>query len=353
MDDMPLGLARQTSYAKLSPEDLQSMGKRASAAYLCDGVSLNCSIVKLAQEHPSISPHQVRRVVEYANTETFQSLFEKQAGDKNIEFPLADPGVILRDLNDGARPQIMAPPPSEYGRDPVKNASVNVRADVKLAQAFGRTIDWDTRALSEDLTKEAMDYAQTGGKYADLVIKDLNKMTSPGAIKSASQNHYPESDPFRDLFAAKQKMAKAVEDLQGARDHNRYLLKEAAINLQNTVRQHLLDENSFGEAVHAIGSVPSHSTTQKIAMQCIADDLQRRGVNFVELQANAAQYEMEKGASYRVVNPEHPVVQAYAAFAKVAEVSGDLETKLKEAQGLYDEVNGTVQEVVRNHAAQS
>jgi hypothetical protein len=103
-------------------------------------VSLNQAVVKLAQEHASISPHQVLRVVEYANQETFQRLFddnEKYACDKNIEFDLADPRVVLHELNDGARPHVMTPPPDDYSQAPVKLAHSTVEADVELCRAFG------------------------------------------------------------------------------------------------------------------------------------------------------------------------------------------------------------------------
>lgn len=139
-DEMPFGLARQTTYAALSSEDLNTMGKRAADSYLSCGVPLNKAVVKLAQEHPSISPHQVMRATEYANQETFQRLFddnEKYACDKNIDFPLADPRVILHELNDGARAHIMTPPPDDYSQAPVKMAHANVEADIELCRAFG------------------------------------------------------------------------------------------------------------------------------------------------------------------------------------------------------------------------
>jgi len=139
-DEMPFGLARQTKYAALSSEDLNTMGKQAANSYLSCGVPLNKAVVKLAQEHPSISPHQVKRVVEYANQETFQRLFddnEKYACDKNIDFPLADPRIVLHELNDGARAHIMTPPPDDYSQAPVKLAHADVEADLELCRVFG------------------------------------------------------------------------------------------------------------------------------------------------------------------------------------------------------------------------
>lgn len=186
-DEMPFGLARQTTYAALSSEDLNTMGKRAADSYLSCGTPLNKAVVKLAQEHPSISPHQVKRVVEYANQETFQRLFddnEKYASDKNIDFPLADPRIILHELNDGARPHIMTPPPDDYSQAPVKMAHANVEADIELCRVFG------VEPVSPGMEKEAKkarwildqvkkykanpDYVHEGSsKIHELVVKEM------------------------------------------------------------------------------------------------------------------------------------------------------------------------------------
>ena len=146
MSDLPFGLETKNTYAALSPADLQSMGKQAAAEYLCGGVPLNDAIIKLARQHPSISPHQVQRVVEFANQETFAKMFadnEKYASDKNIEFDVADPGEVLLELNNGAKPQIMTAPPSDYSSGPVKHAHADVEADLALTQLF-MGVDWAT-----------------------------------------------------------------------------------------------------------------------------------------------------------------------------------------------------------------
>ena len=137
MDRLAFELTRHSTYAKLSPEDLESMGKQAASAYLAGGISLNDAIVKIAKEHPSISAHQVRRIVEFANTETFGRLFEKQAGDKNIEFPVADPGEVLHSLDNGARPSLMVSDPPDYSIDPIaKTSAADVEADLALTKVF-------------------------------------------------------------------------------------------------------------------------------------------------------------------------------------------------------------------------
>jgi hypothetical protein len=172
MDDTTFPIDRQ-SFAKLSKEDLQSFGKQAALAYISSDISLNDAIIKIARQHPSISSHQVKRIAEYANQETFSRLFsdnEKYASDKNVEFPVADPGEILQTLNMQAEPDRIVLPDSDYHCGPVKTASAarEVEADVALAREFGFN---PVSPKTEDafVTKMATDLVN--GDFAQRILK--------------------------------------------------------------------------------------------------------------------------------------------------------------------------------------
>jgi hypothetical protein len=153
-NDIFFGPSSKKTYAALSPTDLETMGKIAANRFLSGEMSLNDAIVKMAREQPSISNHQVRRVVEFANQEAFQRLFEKQAGDKNVEFPIADPGHVLSSLNNSAKPGTVFMSPSEYESGPVKHASADVEADLVIARMFGYDL---ASPLAEKTADEATD----------------------------------------------------------------------------------------------------------------------------------------------------------------------------------------------------
>jgi hypothetical protein len=141
MHDTAFPLDRQT-YAKLSREELESLGKEAAVAYLSSDISLNDAIIKIARRHPSISSHQVKRIAEYANQETFSRMFsdnEKHASDKNIDFTVANPGEILQTLNIQAEPDAVNLPDSDFSCQPVKTASAvrDLESDLMLAREFG------------------------------------------------------------------------------------------------------------------------------------------------------------------------------------------------------------------------
>lgn len=180
MDDTTFPNDRQ-SFAKLSKEELESFGKQAAVAYMSSGCSLNDAIIKIARQHPSISSHQVKRIAEYANQETFSRLFsdnEKYASDKNVEFPVADPGEILQTLNMQAEPDRVTLPDSEYHTGPVKTASVvrELEADVALAREFG--FDPVSPGTESTLvTKMATDLVN--GQFTQRILGTKEKQATP------------------------------------------------------------------------------------------------------------------------------------------------------------------------------
>lgn len=130
-------LTRSPSHASLSAQDLEDLAKKASAMYLGQDTPLNDAVVKVASAHPGISQEQVKRVVEMANTSTFQRLFEKQAGDRNIEFTIADPSEVLRRMNTGASAPVLKVASADYASRPPRHQAADLEADFALAQMFG------------------------------------------------------------------------------------------------------------------------------------------------------------------------------------------------------------------------
>lgn len=81
----------------LNPLKFADFAKQAARDYAEKGISLNRGIAKLADEN-NLSPMQIQRVVELANSETNQRLF-KTAGDKTFTFDLATLEGVKAELN--------------------------------------------------------------------------------------------------------------------------------------------------------------------------------------------------------------------------------------------------------------
>lgn len=191
MDDLPSGLTSKTTYAALSPSDLKSLGKTASLAYLRKGISLNDAVIKLAEAYPSISPHQVKRIAEFANQETFGALFEdgdKYANDKNVEFDVADPGKILLELESGSQPVAMAVEPEDYACGPIKTAHRDALADVALCRVFG--VEPSTPVLEKTARTLDPEIAQHAGALSRIL--GFEKEAEDVKVHLTDKPGYPE-----------------------------------------------------------------------------------------------------------------------------------------------------------------
>lgn len=435
MSELPFGLARKETFAALSPADLETMGKRAADMFVSSGIPLNDSICKLAKEYPSISTHQVRRVVEHANTETFQRLFEKQASERYVEFPVADPAVVLRSLEAPVLPVAMSPTPSEYGRPPMKLASKDVEQDVLLCQAFGYTptLDIKPRALTKTASgttiseEEAKSIAAAAGAsldefdldefrmgieeehehdtddpvtdvikggtqeskvqaakiaiahlrkdpkyYSHLkkmedenedvkgsvftakighnleALKELRYATSLDQIKEkvAGAAGYSEANPFGNLFDLHGRLRSALDGAQEAFERNDALLKEAGEQFTHQAAQHVLGGGTLGEVMTVALTVDPRAELATYAIEKVAGALLKKGFNIAKLQSDTLIGELTKSAA--VVNPGHPMVEAYAAMAKLAEGANTLKAAYEETRRMYQEADAMVGRVLAN-----
>ena len=609
MDDTSFPNDRQM-HAKLSKEELESFGKQAAVTYMSTGCSLNEAIIKIARQHPSISSHQVKRIAEYANQETFARLFsdnEKYASDKNVEFPVADPGEILQTLNMQAAPDVVHLPDSDYHTGPVKVASDarELEADIALVREFGfdpvspgteatlvtkiatdmvngeftqrilgtkvkeatpadrilaageEGISGDTgSALTQDmvpdvtrqeseeeaaikeggaarsyrlakaadkvfekavssgksvaqahseriplakkfiaeskktghsfnrrmkkkmpevfekkkqamggpegmlmnaqpqqhpevthrenmrgmerrveiekkkqelvamqqkgmqgmgdqggapepggqpgmapppggapmgaapppggmpqggapapqgaggpppqgaptpepppqlqkmnsLMDEALLYAKMGRPMSSQVVEDLGRAVSVEKLKEAAaeRGQYPMANPFGELHRTQQKLARVHGEARVARDKNEFLMKEAEDRFFHTVTQHVLGGGNLGELIHACSSVPDSDNVISPAMTKAAQHLADKGVDPEKLRGEMITYEIEKSASVRSINPDHPVVDAFGTFCKLANSQPLLDHAADSINAKYQEVDGVLTQAIQH-----
>jgi hypothetical protein len=522
MTDLPFGLESQRTYAALNPSDLQSLGKQASVEYLSGRSSLNDAIIKLARSYPSISRHQVQRVIEFANQETFARLFadnEKYASDKNIEFPIADPEVVLLELNNGAAPHTITSAPGDYSSSPMKLAHRDVEADAVLAELFlgvepvlpgveklassheDNAVDHILAELRDDmkptpsfgpasidrilglqkeaaiapgmapqpgievqpqeegggeggggesynqqmlelqreielakkrqelqkiqqqtldtmnpqgqpgevqapapaapdagaaaapaeaaqasapveaappqeelipppsegaiavppgsepiksasLVKQAMDYVKASRPRTDLALGALQLSTSLDSIKkmASERGHYPMANPYGEVIRSKQKLSCLLDEAVDAVSKMETLNKEARESFQDEVVNFMWDSGNFGEVAHLLSALPAEPSHIKSAMALAVDTLSKKGMNLREIQAGAIQYEMEKGASRRPPNTEHPIAVAFMAMEKTAHSLELLAEAKNQLCSQYNLVDNAIQEAAR-HAA--
>ena len=77
-------------------EELRVLGKKASIAFVERQVPLNESIAGMAKE-AGLNEEQIKRVVEFANNDTFATMF-REGFEGNITFPMADASAVGQSL---------------------------------------------------------------------------------------------------------------------------------------------------------------------------------------------------------------------------------------------------------------
>lgn len=94
-------MTRRSSECLVDPERLRRLAKQASEIHLGMGEPLTQAVVSVVKEEPQLNTDHVRRVVEFANNETFQQMFKEASGDHRVvtfSGGPADPVAVLKEL---------------------------------------------------------------------------------------------------------------------------------------------------------------------------------------------------------------------------------------------------------------
>lgn len=284
MEDLPISLLMQQEKAKpRTGEELETFGKHAANIYLSGQCKTLSEAVVESVKTAGLSPEQVRRVVEFTNQGAYLKKFASEGPNhKVINFkggPASFPDVI-RDLNDGGGGSVMdkaasaalddyqLPPPSLVALESRNLERLGVM-ETKLAEAFA----------SED---PAIPYA----------------------------------DPLREAHDLRDKIAglynEAVSELSGL--ETMYL--EVCDGLFNEVKQASLSGVPLGHVVAAMQAASSDPVFTKAAFSMLTPRLIRNEVFPSEVAISDS---LSKFAGAGLVNEEHPLVGAYAAFCETLE----------------------------------
>lgn len=294
MHDLPSALLLQQSKARsMSGEDLEVFGKSAAAKY-CHGQvgNLTDAVVETVKT-AGLSPEQVRRVVEFANTSAYIHEFRKEGSDhKVIEFVggPADFPEVLRDLNDGGNETLLDKHAHDYSAPPPQtselmdaNAARLGLENTKLAEAFG-------------VEEEAL---------------------------------LPYAEPYQDVMDLRDKMAGLSDLLESEISTLETHMLMVDQELFGHVKAAALSGTTLGQIIDAWSTVGATPELVKAAFIQLSPQLLENEV--FRSHADLAD-SLAKTASAGVANPEHPLVQSFIDFSVTI-------TKLSKARAAQDEVS--------------
>lgn len=354
MHDLPsITLLQQAHAIPKTGEELEVLGKQAACKYDSgESCTLNCAVVETVK-HAGLSPEQVKRVVEFTNQSAYRNEFNKLgSGHKYIEFEggPANPGEVLKDLNDGGGGTVFDRGVLDYASQPAlpaKTASALLEqnrkrvgiektaqlteADLAMAMGMPRSGSyqgWDGNMANnpyaqnrQKLMQVAMLQAATG--RAPVVVKhaaaaELDFDPTETAFKEMFESDGPSTEPYaepmQDSLDMREKLAGARDHLTGELGGLELAFNDILNDMYGEVKQAALQGMPLGQVVHAWADTVPGPDYVKTAFAYISPRLQEEEV-FESMDAIGAS--LEKTAANGMVNHEHPLVQAMAAYVTV------------------------------------
>lgn len=293
-------------YARISPEQLELLGKQAANMLLNEGISLNEGVAKLAGAYPDINQEQIKRICEFANTDVHLAMHDKDktagAEASYPQFDLADPARIIQDLSDGARPTTVTQTDADYGRQPHKKEKVSsAKSDALLEEMFGMK---EARQRADlDFSRETAIHGATEARDALIGLRDSLSSTGEGFDLS---------------------------------------FKQASADYYDCVKRHLLEGGGFEDVMFAAKS--SGATQEKLAeiLSPVVIRLLREKVASSEALKEGVK-SLDKVA-HRVLNEDHPLASLFKSVVSLDHEIEKVASGLVQVEGELKKVNGFIKE---------
>lgn len=302
-DDLSQFLRSGAGRAALTPEKLELMGKEAAALLIEKNVPLLDGVVKVASQHPDMNAEQVRRVVEFANTEAYLSFHQKNktAGSESSypQFKLADPELVLAKLGAASRPATETETDVAFQALPAQQRASNAAREAALEALF----------LGENRER-----AKTAAAH---ITND-----------SAAHNILSAKSDLQDLKAT----------LEHSGERIQLLRKQAEADYYDSMKRHVLDGGSMVDVLRAAAETGLEGEKIASVLTPFFSKLQEEKVCSKGAFSKEA---MALGETiHREVDTEHPFVAGFAAVVSLV----DEEEKVA---GALEDVNAQLAKVQR------
>jgi hypothetical protein len=279
-------LYQQLNARRVSGEHLEVLGKKAAADWAQGEYGTLTEAVVSIVKHAGLSPEQVRRVVEFANTDAYLKEFRKEGSHKVVDFGKggpADPSDVLKDLNDGGGGTVFDRGTSDYDQPPTGTKTASARVEEELF----------------------------------------------GLLRATGPTEYPEANPYGDVMDLRDKLAGISDTFNSQINSLEVLYGDVSGEVYRQVKQAALGGYTLGEVLQAVQGVTPSADHVKVAFAFMGPKLLEDGVcsSLTELGAS-----LEKTGSVRAVNQHHPLVASFVEYCTVLD-------KLAEIRAARDEVH--------------
>lgn len=225
----------------MTNEQIEYFGKQAARVYLEEGIDLNKTITKLAEEH-ALNKYEIDRIVEASNTNTYLSMFST-ADDKYIEFPVADSEKIAEFLNI-RETETMVDDYIDYNDPPIFNIFPpdgveklsSVKDDIPSLNDYHRA-KYAKVMLEEKLAIIEAKFETETERLYGMVKQAVLGSTRFGHIKVAMIQHHPGN--ITNIFIKNAAERLHNEDLRINISNNNENIKLGEVNKNNSLLKQL------------------------------------------------------------------------------------------------------------------
>lgn len=282
-----------------SGEELAAFGKMAASNFVNGSAESLTSAVVGQIKSASLSPEQVKRVVESANVAAYQQEFSKEGSAHYVSFKNGPASVdaVMAELNTGGRTQTKTAGLEDYSRAPT---------DLGLLQQSN--FDAVVGALGEDGVKHA---SAEDEEYWSAFL---------GGERTVDLSEFKIASDPRHAFCceARDRLETTVSELNA----EELEMNKASGVLYDEVREALSYGYSLGNVVEAVGAVAPSPEYVKVAFSVIGPKLLERAMT-----ADQFSESLLKCGSSGVVDSTHPLCEGMsrfcAALTKCAELNRD------------------------------
>jgi len=272
MSDLPTqGLLQQMRAHRHTGEELEVLGKHAAARWTSGAYKTLTESVTQTVKQAQLSPEQVKRVVEFANTAAYLDAFKKEGSQHRVidfEGGPADASEILKDLNDGGGGSVFDRGTADYDAPPSGEKTSSAHEETALLTLFGA-----------EKTAEVLPYA----------------------------------DQHTEVIQLRDKLAGAADHAQAQISGLEVMYADLADRVYQQVKQASLNGITLSSVLKAWETVAPSPDYIKVAFELLTPRLLREGVfhNVEDMVAS-----VEKTASAGFVNTEHELVVHFGEFCE-------------------------------------
>lgn len=314
MSDLPIfGLTQQMNARPVTGEHLEVLGKQASALFV-EGKTkdLSAAVIETVK-HAHLSPEQVKRVIEFANTDAYLKEFKKEGQEhKYIDFghgKLADASEILKELNAGGGGSVFDSGMGDYSLPPSRSKTAS----------------------------EGEDGVKTAGIKGSKAANDFEDKLAELFLAGSAEPEYAYAEPMAPVVELHEKLASVERNLADRISGLEIMYADLADGFYQKVKQASMGGAALGEIVQALTEVAPSTEHMKVAFQLITPRLLREGVFASSEEVEGS---LQKTAGDCLVNKEHPLLVEFEEFC-------DVLSKLAELRKVHTEASECVGGVMR------